>query len=48
MEINNILRVDKPDFAIISMETTELKAEKTNDVEVKIDAIKPESIKISC
>ena len=30
MEINNILRADKPDFTI-PMETTELKAAKTND-----------------
>jgi len=47
MEINNILRADKPDFTI-PMETTELKAAKTNDAGGGIDAIKPESINISC
>ena len=31
MEINNILRADKPDFTIPMETTTELKAAKTND-----------------
>ncbi len=48
MDINNILRVDKPDFTIPSMETTGLKAANTNDAGTEIDAIKPESISTSC